>query len=159
MHLLALDQASRVSGWSVYYDNKLIAIGKFSVDDEDIGKRLLKIRMEVRRLLVDYDIDYVIFEDIQLQGNVANNVQTFKVLAEVYGVISELLTELQIPYSTVLATVWKPVVGIKGKSRDEQKRNAQKYITEKYNIKVTQDEADSACIGEYYINSKRSAWD
>ena len=47
------------------------------------------------------------FEDIQMQGNVANNVQTFKTLAEVFGVIYELVTELNLPNTAVLASSWK----------------------------------------------------
>ena len=36
-----------------------------------------------------------------------NNVQTFKTLAEVFGVIYETVLELQLPCSAVLASVWK----------------------------------------------------
>lgn len=52
-------------------------------------------------------------EDIQLQANVL----TFKTLAEVLGVLYELFTELKIPHSAVLSTVWKSSLGIKGKDR------------------------------------------
>ena len=80
-----------------------------------------------------------------------NNVQTFKILAEVFGVISELLEEMHIPSSAVLAVSWRSKLGIKGKLRPEQKKNAQFYIENKYKIKPTEDEADAACIGTYYI--------
>jgi hypothetical protein len=36
--------------------------------------RLHKIRNKVDALICDNNIDKVVFEDIQLQGNVANNV-------------------------------------------------------------------------------------
>jgi hypothetical protein len=52
-------------------------------------------------------VEEVVFEDIQMQGNVANNVQTFKALAEVFGVIYELVTELNLPNTAVLASSWK----------------------------------------------------
>ena len=92
-------------------------------------------------------------EDIQMQGNVANNVQTFKVLAEVFGVISELLVEMEIPQSAVLASSWKSALGIKGRARAEQKRNAQEWVVNTYGVKPTQDECDSICIGAHR-NSK-----
>lgn len=48
-----------------------------------------------------------------------NNVQTFKVLAEVFGVIYEHLTRLKISNSCVLASVWKNKLKIEGKRRPE----------------------------------------
>jgi hypothetical protein len=59
------------------------------------------------------------FEDIQLQTGLAGNVQTFKVLAEVYGVIHQLLDEKKIPYQVVPSVTWKSTLGIKGKNRQE----------------------------------------
>ncbi len=159
MILLALDQSSRITGWSVFEDNKLIDYGKFTLDDTNIETRLLKFRNYVINLINKYKPDEVAYEDIQLQTNVANNVQTFKVLAEIYGVLSELLTEMHLPHTSVLSTSWKSTLGIKGKSRQEQKQNAQRYIIDKYKIKPTQDECDSICLGEYYLNNQKSAWD
>ena len=49
---------------------------------------------------------------------------TFKVLAEILGVLEELLTELKIPYETVFASSWKSSLNIKGRDRATQKRNA-----------------------------------
>ena len=63
--LLALDQASHTSGYSIFYDDKLEAYGKFTFDDEDIGERLYKIREKVKKLIDKYDINEVAFEDIQ----------------------------------------------------------------------------------------------
>lgn len=154
--LLALDQASHVSGYSVFYDDNLEAHGKFSVDDTDIGERLVKIRKKVLELINEYDINEVAFEDIQLQTNVGNNVQTFKILAEVFGVIYELVTELGLPHTEVLAGTWKSTLGIKGKNRQEQKRNAQAYVVNTFGIKATQDESDAICIGAHMISKKKS---
>lgn len=158
MIILALDQASKTTGWSIFKDNKLTDFGHFTFEDANIGQRLMNIRNKIKELITTYSPEYVIFEDIQQQNNVANNIQTFKVLAQVYGVISELLTELQIPNSSVLSTVWKSQIGIKGRSRAEQKKNAQLHVIDTYEVKPTQDEADSICIGEYYLKSIRSAW-
>lgn len=151
MHLLALDQASKTSGFAVFYDNKLETYGKFTFEDSDIGVRLNKIRDKIATLVADYDIDFIIFEDIQLQSSVGNNVATFKVLAEVFGVVEELATELKIPHTAVLSTVWKSSLGVKGKTRPEQKRAAQTYVQNTYSIKATQDESDAICIGTHYI--------
>lgn len=157
-HLLALDQASKVTGWAIFEDGELKSYGKISLDDPNTDIRLVQLRQGIQTLVADYNIDEVIFEDIQQQNNVANNVQTFKVLAEVYGVVSELLQELQIPHSTVLAASWKSTLGIKGRTRAEQKKNAQLYVEQNYGIHVIQDIADAVCIGTHHIKKNKCAW-
>ena len=156
--LLALDQASKVTGWAIFEDGELKSYGKISLDDPNTDTRLVQLRQDIQTLVADYNIDEVIFEDIQQQNNVANNVQTFKVLAEVYGVVSELLQEIQIPHSTVLAASWKSTLGIKGRTRAEQKKNAQLYVEQNYGIHVIQDIADAVCIGTHHIKKNKCAW-
>lgn len=151
MNLLALDQASKTSGFSIFKDGKLETFGTFTFDDADIGVRLNKIRDAISLLVADYDIDYILFEDIQLQDNIGNNVATFKILAEVFGIVEELATELVIPHSAVPPLVWKSAVGIKGKYRSEQKKAAQAYVKEKYDMPATEDESDAICIGTYFF--------
>jgi hypothetical protein len=47
-------------------------------------------------MVKEYNIDAVVLEDIQLETTVGNNVAVYKILAEVIGVITELLTEMKI---------------------------------------------------------------
>ena len=159
MRVLALDQASRVTGWAVYEDGKLYTFGKFSATQSDIGDRLLYIRKEVIKLIDEYDIDEAVFEDIQLQDNKINNVATFKTLAEVFGVIHELFVELKIPREAVLSTVWKSKLGIKGYDRTAQKKAAQGWVKTTYNVSPTQDECDAICIGAYYCQKQDTVFD
>lgn len=146
--LLALDQASQTSGYSVFTDGKLTDYGKFTFDDSDVGARLTKIRNKVIQLLDQYNITEVAFEDIQMQ---AGNVVTFKTLAEVYGVIHQLLDERKLPYQIVPSVTWKSTLQIKGANRQAQKKNAQLWVLNTYNIKTTQDAVDAICIGEHIV--------
>ena len=159
MRVLALDQASRTSGWAVFDDGKLVTFGKFTANNSDVGDRLHFIRSKVNSLIDEYDIDEVVFEDIQLQNNVVNNVATFKALAEVFGVLYELFVTLKIPRTAVLSTVWKSTLGIKGKDRAAQKKAAQVWVEKTYGVKPTQDECDAICIGAHYINNKVEVFD
>lgn len=159
MRLLALDQASRTTGWAVFENGRLSIYGKFTADQSDFGDRLHFIRKTVRDMIDVYDIDEVVFEDIQLQGNVTNNVQTFKSLAEVFGVLYELFSELKIPRTAVLSTVWKSTLGIKGKDRPAQKKAAQAWVKQTYNVEPTQDECDAICIGAHYTKNKVETFD
>lgn len=157
--ILAFDQASRTSGYSVFDNGKLISYGKFTYDDSDFGVRLYKIREKVKSLIEEHCPDEVIFEDIQLQANVGNNVDTFKKLAEVFGVIYELVTEKNIPNQAVLASVWKSTLGVKGRDRAAQKANAQKYVLQEFGVKATQDECDAICIGAHAVKKSAMSFD
>lgn len=99
--ILALDQASRQSGYSIFKDNELIKFGTIKLEDENVGARLVQLRQSIKFLIAENQIDYVVFEDIQMQTSVGNNVKTFKVLANVFGVILELCEELKIKYDIV----------------------------------------------------------
>lgn len=160
-NLLALDQASKTSGYAVFINGELKYYGKFTCEDNDVGLRLVKIRDKIISLIEQYDINEVVCEDIQMQNNIVNNVITFKTLAEVLGVVKETLSEKKIKYSVVLAGTWKSTLGIKGAQRAEQKRNAQQFVFNTYGIKATQDESDAICIGTHAVKVENSSfnWD
>jgi hypothetical protein len=62
--ILALDQASRISGWCVFIDGELKEWGHLITDQEDIGERLVDYRKHIEKLICDNDIEEVAFEDI-----------------------------------------------------------------------------------------------
>ena len=110
-------------------------------------------------MIEELKIDKVILEDIYMDGQKVNNVQTFKILAEVFGVLFELCIDLKIPVEAVLAGTWKSTLNIKGKTRTEQKRAAQAWVQENYNIKTSQDTVDAICIGAHIIRQNINNWD
>lgn len=156
MKILALDQASRTTGYAIFEDGKLINYGKFTFEDSDFGLRLQKIRNKVKSLIENNSIDELIFEDIQYQKKVSghynevNNVDTFKKLAEVLGIVYELATEMDVPTHAVLAVTWRSELKIPGVERTDAKKNTQKWVDTTFNVKPTQDECDAIGIGEYY---------
>lgn len=159
MRILALDQASRVSGWAIFDGDTLEKFGKIDVSKYfELGERLYQIRQEIEHLIDDEHIDAVVLEDIYMDGQRVNNVQTFKALAEVFGVLYELCIEMEKPVEAVLAGTWKSTLGIKGKTRPEQKQNAQKWVVNTYGKKPTQDECDAICIGAHKVRSMTNDW-
>lgn len=159
MNLLALDQASHTTGYAIFKNDKPIVISHFNAKGKEIGERLVSIRQTILKLIEDNDIDMVAFEDIQLQNNIVQNVKTFKMLAEVFGVIQETLQEIGMDYYIIPPTVWKSTVKIAGKGRETEKRLAQKYIVDNYGVNCTEDEADAACIGVHVIQKENSSFD
>lgn len=156
-NILALDQASRTSGFAVFQEDQLIASGTFTFDDDDFSLRLVKIRNKVISLIKQYNINKILLEDIQLQGQ-TNNVETYRKLAEVRGVLSELACEMKIPHEIIHSQTWKSGLDIKGRDRTTQKRNAQAFVAAAYSKKASQDESDAICIGAHYIKSNKSAF-
>ena len=159
MRLLALDQASHTTGYSIFEEETLIKISHFNAKGKDIAERLVNIRQTILKLIADNEIDTVAFEDIQLQNNVVQNVKTFKMLAEVFGVVQETLQEIGIEYYIIPPMVWKSTIGIAGKGREREKSLAQKWVMENYNMKCTEDEADAACLGAHVIKKADSEFD
>ncbi len=146
-NILALDQASRVSGWAVFINGELKQWGHLTTNQEEVGDRLVAIRNFIVNKVQQWDIDTIAFEDIQLQSSVGNNVKTFKVLASVFGVVQMTAVELNKNYKVIPSVTWKSKLQIKGRTRLDQKKNAQQFVLQRYGIKATQDESDAICIG------------
>ena len=157
MILLALDQSSRITGWAIFHNQELIDSGTFALVSDDLGERLVAYRKHLEQLIEKYEIEEVAFEDIQMQNNYINNVQTFKILAEIFGVTQEYLAEQKYFYHIISSNTWKSKLNIKGKARTEQKKNAQAYVEKTFNKKVSQDEADAICIGASIMLNQRVA--
>ena len=161
-NLLALDQSSHTTGYAIFKDGKPVVISHFDAKGQDLGDRLEWIRNKIISLIKEYDIDEVVFEDIQLQdinGSREAGIKTFKILAETFGVIHELLTEIKMDYTIVPPIVWKATFKIAGKGRDKEKKMAQAYIKSTLGLACTEDEADAACIGLHVLTKKASEFD
>lgn len=161
-NLLALDQSSHITGYAVFKNNKPIEVNHFSAEGKDLGERLEYIRNKVISLIKEYEIDEVAFEDIQLQsinGNKELGIKTFKMLAEVFGVLHELMEELDIKYSIVPPITWKASFKIAGKGRAAEKKASQKYVLDTYGLKCTEDEADATCIGAHVLKKQNEEFD
>lgn len=154
MNILALDQASHTSGYSVWSDDKPIKVSHFNAKGTTLAARLVSIKQQVLKLIEDYKIDKVVLEDIQLQGNVVQNVKTFKMLAEVIGTLETALTENSIPYEIIAPVIWKANIKVAGKGRTKEKAMTQQWVKTTYNLDCTEDEADSVGIGAYAVKQQ-----
>ena len=54
-------------------------------------------------------------------------------------------------YEVVHSSTWRKGLGIKGKKREELKGASKQYVLDRYGIDVSDDVADSICIGTYYL--------
>ena len=157
-YLLALDQATQVTGWALFENGKLIQQDIFSPTGQ-LEVRLTKIRKWLNDFLDKYPKEIeVALEEIQLQNlhgqSKEMGVTTYKKLAYVQGIIIELLTSKNIPYEIVPSVSWKSSCGIKGKNSQEQKANAAAYVLQEFNISPIQDTCDAICIGQHILKNQ-----
>jgi len=69
-----------------------------------------------------------------------------------------MCVDIEKPVDAVLAGTWKSTLGIKGKTRPEQKRSAQDFVRLEFNVKATQDECDAICIGAHAVRQMVNDW-
>ena len=151
---LALDQATRITGYAVFRNNELVKVDQFELTDSNIGTRLKKYKEKILKLIDENGVTQVLFEEIQLQ----QNVDTFKKLAMLYGVTMELLEEENIKYDIVSSNTWKSKCKIKKTVRETEKQAAQKFVEKEYGIFVSQDKADAICLGHSYLKKADFDW-
>lgn len=154
--ILALDQATQTTGYSVWDNGQMIAQGKFTCGGSDVAARIHDVKLHIIALVQKYGIDKLYIEDIQLENQFG--VTTYKILAELIGVIQEFAIENQLQLEIVSSATWRHTCGVRGKKREDKKANAQKHVLEKYGLKVSDDEADAICLGEHAVAESECAW-
>ena len=152
--ILAFDQATITSGWSLFDNEELKGFGHWTSQGTRSTEKIALTKYWFVSMIQKYNPDIVILEDIQLQkfqinGNEGDAVLTFKKLAHLQGVLKNYLFESGFQYEIVSPSTWRAYSEIKGKTRGDKKRNAQLKVEKLYNIKTTQDESDAILIGRW----------
>lgn len=162
--ILALDAATNITGYSVYDDGILVAFGTYKAPSDETIARINYVKRWLLEAVSAWFPDFVGIEHIQLQtfGNNRNQqqVETYRVLANLQGVLLDLLFEIGIPCELVYSSTWRKTCCIEGKNeRESKKKAAQDKVFKWYGVNCTQDEADAICIGKYFVlENKKSSW-
>ncbi|MDD4780340.1 MAG: crossover junction endodeoxyribonuclease RuvC [Tissierellia bacterium] len=148
---MALDQATKISGYSLFEDNKLITYGVLLADEKEKNpiERMKQMNDEIISLIDKYQPDFIVFENVQFQRNYG----TFQQLSQLQGIVMAYLFKLDVGFQIIEPSAWKSFCGIKGKKRDEQKKNTQAFVKMMYKVSVSEDEADAIGIGFWAINN------
>lgn len=147
MNILAIDQSTINTGFAIFIDNHLKKSGCYKPHG-DLFTRINQTKNYIKELIEDNDINFVFIEDIQYQ----KNQKTYKILANLQGVIINLLVELNIGFEIIPPSRWKSWNGIKGRKREQQKENTKKKVKEIFERDFKEDEADAICIGLYGLH-------
>ena len=84
--ILALDQATKVTGYSIFDDGKLVKVGTFTTTSDDEVARCVSVKNWFLSMLQSWKPDYVGIEGIQYQpktfdGDSVGSVTLFQTLA------------------------------------------------------------------------------
>ena len=100
--------------------------------------------------------DFIGVEHIQLQTFGANRnqqqVETYRILANLQGVLLDTIFEIDLPCELVYSSTWRKTCDINegNSTRENKKKAAQDKVFSWYGLQCTQDEADAICIGKYF---------
>lgn len=150
--LLALDQATLITGFAIIENGQLIHKGIKRSTEPTIYERIKNMRDWLISVIKHYEIDVVGVEDIQLQ----QNVEIYKKLAMLYGVIQLTVLETtgQLAY-TANSSEWCKWCGIKAKYRNARKEASQNRVKTKFGLTVSQDAADAINMADYFWSKDR----
>jgi Holliday junction resolvasome RuvABC endonuclease subunit len=148
MKMLAWDQSSKKSGWSLIEDGEYVKSGiidKHKIADIDtrIGEMGIAICQQIKEL----NPDIVIIEDIQNQSSISTVVS----LARLQGFILGWCYVKHIRTEIVRPSEWRKILNFKqgaGIKRQELKEQGMNYVKSKYNVDLSEDESEAVCIGD-----------
>lgn len=151
--ILALDQASHITGYSIFDGPNLVSYGTFEAKETDEAKRFHEIRLWLISMVENWQCDIIGIEGIQYQQTMG--VTTFQTLARLQGVLMDLCIELNIPYVICPTNTWRAHCGVKGTKRTDKKRSMQLLVKEWYDVTVSDDIADAVGIGKYVTDTNQ----
>jgi Holliday junction resolvasome RuvABC endonuclease subunit len=161
--ILALDQATETTGWAIFDNKQLIKFGTITFNNSSAAARMASLKQWLNSMIANFNPDLVVLEDIQLQqkregedddGSILG-VTTYKVLAQLQGVLINFCFEKKIDYELVHVSTWRNHCAIKGRYRADKKKNAQLKIKDWYDVTVPVDAAEAICIGKYAAEFKQ----
>ena len=150
--IIGLDQATKITGYSIFDDNKLVKFGTYETTYTDEIARDHAVKVWLINLIENWHPDFIAIEGIQLQEHDEEHrigVTMFATLARLQGILMELCYENNIPYDIYSASTWRKYCGVKGKHRVDKKKSMQILAKEWYDINISNDEADAIGIGKY----------
>lgn len=149
MRILGLDTSTRSTGYAIIEDDVIIKSGiiKPNTKMETID-RIIFTEKQIMKIFNKYKPEIVCIEEV---ATVRNAVVMRILVALVYHLYIEFRKQDELVV-LVRPSAWRAECGIKGKGRDELKKNTIEYVKKIYNKKVNTDEADSICIAKYGLS-------
>jgi Holliday junction resolvasome RuvABC endonuclease subunit len=148
MKLLAWDQSSKKSGWCLLEDGKYVKSGIIDKSKiADIDTRIGEMGIAICQQIKELNPDLVVIENIQNQSSISTVVSLARLQGFVLGwcYVKHIRTEIIGPSEWRKLLKFKQGAGVK---RQELKEQGMNYVKTKYNMALSEDEAESCCIAD-----------
>lgn len=154
--ILALDQATHITGWAIFDDNKPIKYGKFETTEENEIARDHQVKEWLISMIFSWQPDAIGIEGIQFQDTSSGRtmgVTVFETLARLQGILMDTCYSQSIPFKICPTNTWRHHCGVKGRARADKKRSMQLLAKQWYDVTLMDDEADAIGIGKYMVDT------
>lgn len=147
MRVLAFDQSTKVTGYSLFVDGQYVDSGVIDLSkDKNTVERSKQMGLAICEQIEGKKPDVVIIEEVAMQSNA----QTLKFLARIQGVAIGFCAAHNIPLHILEPSKWRSALDFKqGRAvkREELKAQSLDYIKERFGFKnFSEDRCESICI-------------
>ena len=164
MKILALDLSTKITGYAIFEDSKLVDYGCITASQSNPIDRIQKIIIELDKIIIKHgDISKVYAEEVRPEGTGygVGNLHTHRLLMYTQAAVAFLLHN-KYPTATfdfIYPSSWRSACGIKngrGIKRDAAKAADIKFVQETFGLTVNDDIADAIGLG--YSQISNNAW-
>lgn len=147
MRILALDQSTKITGYSVFEDGRYLNSGVIDLGkNKNTEERTKQMGLDICKKISESTVDAVIIENIQNQSNTA----TVILLARLQGIILGYCHAHNIRTEILSPSQWRSALhyhqGPKVK-REELKQQSLDYVKEHLDLNnCSEDQAEACCI-------------
>ena len=147
--VLGIDSSTKSTGYAIIEDDVIIKSGVIKPDAKmETIDRIIFTEREIMKIFNKYKPEIVCIEEV---ATVRNAVVMRALVALVYHLYIEFRKQDELVV-LVRPSAWRSECSIKGKGRDELKKNTMEYVKKVYNKNVGEDEADALCIARYGLS-------
>ena len=160
--ILALDQASHITGYALFENKSLIKWGTFETKSNSEDARVNEVKEWLASKINGWELDYIGLEGIQYQESFG--VTTFQTLARLQGVLINLCFEQGIRYEICPTNTWRHHCGVKGRSLPNDMLiptlNGQKKVGEiKVGDKLISGKGEPTTVLKCYPQGELPVWE
>lgn len=126
---LGLDPSTKSTGWAVINKKKdLLGYGKIEGKADD-PKSLVDMHKELNKVIIDYNIKYILIEDTFF----SKNIDTLKKLVRPTGVVLYLIGVYDLSHEFIAPASWRKITFGNGHI---SKKNTYELMSEKYDLEL-----------------------
>lgn len=149
MKILAFDQSTKITGWSLFIDGKYVDSGVIDLSkNKNTEERSKQMGLAMCQIITDSKPDTVIIEEVAMQSNA----QTLKLLARVQGVAIGFCAAHNIPLHILEPSKWRSALSYtqgRAVKREVLKQQSRDFVKEYFGLDIkSEDEIESIAINE-----------